>query len=46
MESLFELSLEEQRQVNGGGIVVDAIKTFYHTLGSFHKGLLDGLLGR
>ncbi len=40
-----ELELIELCNINGGGPLVDAIDWYYKTIGSFCRGLYDGLVG-
>ena len=42
---IIELSIQESKCINGGGPIVDGILDFYRTMGSFYKGLYDGLVG-
>lgn len=40
-----ELNVNELRAINGGGPLKDAVDWYYKTVGSFCRGLYDGLVG-
>ena len=39
------LSDSEMNLINGGSPIVDAVEWYYKTLGSFYRGIWDGLVG-
>ena len=39
------LSDSEMNLINGGSPIVDAVEWYYKTLGSFYRGIWDGLAG-
>jgi len=40
-----DLNYNESIQINGGGPIKDAVKWYYMTVGSFYRGIYDGLMG-
>jgi len=40
-----DLSVTEMNIINGGSIILDAVEWYYKTLGSFYRGIWDGLVG-
>ncbi|WP_321295590.1 hypothetical protein [Marinifilum fragile] len=40
-----ELDFSELCDINGGGPIWDAMCTYYHTVGSFARGVYDGIMG-
>lgn len=43
--SCTELTKEELLGVQGGGPIIDAVEWYYKTVGSFYRGIWDGLTG-
>lgn len=39
------LSNSEMNLINGGSPIIDAVEWYYKTLGSFYRGIWDGLAG-
>lgn len=39
------LSESEMNLINGGGPIIDAVEWYYKTVGSFYRGIWDGLVG-
>ncbi len=39
------LSDSEMKLINGGSPIIDAVEWYYKTLGSFYRGIWDGLAG-
>jgi len=39
------LSDSEMNLINGGSLIIDAVEWYYKTLGSFYRGIWDGLAG-
>lgn len=39
------LSSQEMLQVLGGGPIREAVEWYYKTVGSFYRGIYDGLMG-
>jgi len=40
-----ELDPKEALSFKGGGPIIDAVEWYYKSVGSFYKGLYDGLMG-
>lgn len=41
----FELDRNESLAVQGGGPLLEAAEWYYKTVGSFYRGIYDGLMG-
>ena len=41
----FELNQNELLTVQGGGPILEAAEWYYKTVGSFYRGIYDGLMG-
>lgn len=39
------LSDSEMNLINGGSPIIDAVEWYYKTVGSFYRGIWDGLVG-
>jgi len=39
------LSDSEMNSINGGGPIIGAVEWYYKTVGSFYRGIWDGLVG-
>ena len=39
------LTKDELFEVQGGGPIIDAVEWYYKTVGSFYRGIWDGLTG-
>ena len=39
------LSDSEMKLINGGSPIIDAVEWYYKTIGSFYRGIWDGLTG-
>lgn len=40
-----EMTTTEMNLINGGSPILDAVEWYYKTLGSFYRGIWDGLAG-
>lgn len=40
-----ELDYKEMRTLQGGGPIKEAVEWYYKTVGSFYRGIYDGLMG-
>lgn len=40
-----ELTVIELNDINGGSLILDAVEWYYKTVGSFYRGIWDGLVG-
>lgn len=40
-----ELTVIEMNVINGGSPIMDAVEWYYKTIGSFYRGIWDGLVG-
>ena len=40
-----ELTEKEMNFINGGSPIMDAVEWYYKTVGSFYRGIWDGLVG-
>ena len=40
-----ELTVKEMNFINGGSPIMDAVEWYYKTVGSFYRGIWDGLAG-
>jgi hypothetical protein len=45
ISNCIDLSLSEMNLVNGGNPIGDAFEWYYKTVGSFYRGIWDGLTG-
>ena len=41
-----ELTEKEMNFINGGSPIMDAFEWYYKTVGSFYRGIWDGLVGK
>ena len=41
-----ELTSTEMSFINGGSPIIDAVEWYYKTIGSFYRGIWDGLTGK
>lgn len=39
------LACNENVEINGGGPIREAVEWYYKTVGSFYRGIYDGLMG-
>lgn len=40
-----ELDQQELMAIHGGGPILEAVEWYYKTVGSFYRGIYDGLMG-
>lgn len=40
-----ELNFDESLKIEGGGPIIDGLSWYFQTLGSFYRGVWDGLAG-
>ncbi len=45
LKNCTELTKDQLKQVQGGGPIIDAVEWYYKTVGSFYRGIWDGLTG-
>ena len=44
-QSCIELNQQDLLDIHGGGPIKEAVKWYYLTVGSFYRGIYDGLMG-